>query len=65
MHHSEYMSMANAAISHVKANVKYRGLNTAGGWIRNPTDVPQKWYARIQSNFRVSSYGFSLSFSKR
>jgi hypothetical protein len=49
MHPSEYRASANAAISEVKKNVKYRGLNTAGGWIRNPIDVPQKFAARIES----------------
>ncbi len=49
MLHSEYTKAAQAAIAHVKANVRYRGLNTAGGWIRNPIDVPQKFAARIKS----------------
>lgn len=50
MHHSEYRAAANRAIAYVKSNVKYRGLNTAGGWIRNPADVPQKVSARIDSS---------------
>jgi hypothetical protein len=49
MMHSQYKSAANEALAHVKSQVKYRGLNTGGGWIRNPLDVPQKFYARIKS----------------
>jgi hypothetical protein len=49
MLHSEYMAAAQRAIGHVKSTVKYRGLNTGGGWIRNPADVPQKFGARIES----------------
>jgi hypothetical protein len=49
MLHSEYASAAQRAIDYVKSTVKYRGLNTAGGWIRNPTDVGQKFAARIES----------------
>ncbi|HEY7575808.1 MAG TPA: hypothetical protein VIB08_11625 [Thermoanaerobaculia bacterium] len=56
MHPSEYRSAANAAISEVKKNVKYRGLNTAGGWIRNPIDVPQKFAARIDSLQKGADY---------
>lgn len=51
MQHSEYLKAAQSAITYVKTNVKYRGLNTAGGWIRNPVDVPQKVVARIDSQF--------------
>jgi len=49
MLHSEYMAAAQRAIGYVKSQVKYRGLNTGGGWIRNPADVPQKFAARIES----------------
>jgi len=49
MEFSQYVNAANAAISYVKQNVRYRGLNTAGGWIRNPAEVPQKFAARIDS----------------
>jgi len=52
MLHSEYLAAAQAAIMHVKSNVKYRGLNTGGGWIRNPLDVPQKFAARIDSKIK-------------
>ena len=52
MHHSEYMAAANRAVAYVKSNVKYRGLNTAGGWIRNPADIPQKVSARIDSTLK-------------
>lgn len=49
MLHSDYASAAKDAITYVRSNVKYRGLNTGGGWIRNPLDVPQKFAARIDS----------------
>jgi hypothetical protein len=49
MQHSEYVAAAHAAVAHVRANVKYRGLNTGGGWIRNPANIPQKFAARIDS----------------
>lgn len=49
MLHSEYKAAAAAALTHIQAKVKYRGLNTAGGWIRHPLDVPEKFIARIQS----------------
>ncbi|HVT93674.1 MAG TPA: hypothetical protein VHD76_12570 [Bryobacteraceae bacterium] len=49
MEHSEYLAAAQMAVDYVKQQVKYRGLNTAGGWIRNPLDVPQKFGARIKS----------------
>jgi hypothetical protein len=46
---SEYLSAAKGAITYVKSQVRYRGLNTGGGWIRDPLDVPQKFAARITS----------------
>jgi hypothetical protein len=49
MLHSEYASASQRAIDYVKSRVKYRGLNTAGGWIREPADVVQKFAARIES----------------
>jgi len=49
MMHSEYLAAAHDAISNVRASVQYRGLNTGGGWIRDPIDVPQKFKARIDS----------------
>ncbi len=49
MEHSEYLKSAQSAITHVKGNVRYRGLNTAGGWIRNPLEVNQKVVARADS----------------
>src|SRR5690606_10208149 len=59
-----YTKAAQAAIAHVKASIRYRGLNTAGGWIRNPIDVPQKFAARIKSlqlgASRSEAYGGAL-----
>lgn len=49
MHHSEYRAAADRAVAYVKTNVKYRGLNTAGGWIRNPADIPQKVSALVDA----------------
>ncbi len=49
MQFSEYRRAAESAIMHVKAKVRYRGLNTAGGWIRNPFEVQEKFVARIHS----------------
>ena len=46
---SEYLSAAKGAITYVKGQVRYRGLNTGGGWIRDPPYVPQKSAARIKS----------------
>ena len=46
---SEHLSLAKGAIAQVQSQVRYRGLNTGGGWIRNPLDVPQKFAARIKS----------------
>lgn len=46
---SEYLSAAKGAIAHVQSQVRYRGLNTGGGWIRDPLNVPQKFAARITS----------------
>lgn len=64
MMHSQYSQAAKDAINHVKQNVRYRGLNTGGGWIRNPAEVPQKFYARINSMVkgaeRSAAYGGSF-----
>ena len=64
MLHSEYSKAAEAAISHVKSNVRYRGLNTGGGWIRNPIEVQQKFIARIDALLlgakRSAEYGGSF-----
>lgn len=64
MVHSEYSKAAQDAITHVKRNVRYRGLNTGGGWIRNPTEVQEKFYARISSQIkgalRSAEYGGSF-----
>jgi hypothetical protein len=49
MVHSEYLRAAKDAIGHVKSTVRYRGLNTAGGWIRNPLEVIQKFDRRIEN----------------
>jgi hypothetical protein len=49
MQNSEYRAVAQSAIAHVKSKVRYRGLNTAGGWIRNPLEVQQKFIARVHS----------------
>ena len=49
MEQSQYSTAAHAAINFVKNTVRYRGLNTAGGWIRNPAEIPQKFAARIDS----------------
>lgn len=49
---SEYMAAAKAAVTHVRSSVRYRGLNTAGGWIRDPLNVPQKFAARIDSKIQ-------------
>ena len=49
MYQSEYRAASQGAIAYVKGHVQYRGLNTAGGWIRNPLDVSQKFAARIDS----------------
>src|SRR5689334_5718883 len=47
MVHSDYANAAAAAVSYVKSSVRYRGLNTAGGWIRHPTEVEWKFASRI------------------
>jgi len=49
MVHSGYVAQAKMANNYVRERVQYRGLNTAGGWIRNPVDVQQKFVARITS----------------
>lgn len=46
---SEYLAAAKGAIEHVKGQVRYRSLNTGGGWIRHPTEVPEKFSARMYS----------------
>ena len=46
---SEYLAAAKGAIAQVKSQARYRGLNTGGGWIRDPLEVPQKFAARITS----------------
>lgn len=43
---SEYLSAAKAAVRHVQGSVRYRGLNTGGGWIRHPTELTEKFVAR-------------------
>ncbi|WP_155121228.1 hypothetical protein [Bryobacter aggregatus] len=45
----EYRAMAKGALSEVRSVVRYRGLNTAGGWIRDPLNIPQKFAARLKS----------------
>ena len=64
MVHSEYLQAAKDAVEHVKRNVRYRGLNTAGGWIRHPDEVTQKFVARISSKLmgasRSAAYGGSF-----
>jgi hypothetical protein len=49
MLHSEYLSKAKDVVGHVQSTVRYRGLNTAGGWIRNPIEGNQKFIARINN----------------
>lgn len=49
MMHSEYLTSAQLAIAYVKQQVRYRGLNTPAGWIRDPLNVVQKFDARINS----------------
>ena len=64
MVHSEYLKAAQDAVAHVKSKVRYRGLNTAGGWIRHPDEVPGKFVARIASKLmgasRSAAYGGSF-----
>ena len=43
---SEYLAAARGAIAQVQSQVRYRGLNTGGEWIRNPFDVSEKFVAR-------------------
>lgn len=47
MLHSGYVKAAQDAIAHVQSEVRYRGLNTGGGWIRHPLEIPHKFAARI------------------
>jgi len=49
MLHSQYSAAAQAAVAYVRSTIRYRGLNTAGGWIRNPLEVNQKFASRIYS----------------
>lgn len=49
MNHSDFLRAAEDALAHVRSSVRYRGLNTAGGWIRHPNEVPGKFAARIHS----------------
>lgn len=51
MLYSGYLNQAQQALNYVRSRVRYRGLNTAGGWIRNPTEVSQKFVARIYSTY--------------
>jgi len=46
---SEYLAAAKGAIAHVKSQVRYRGLNAGGGWIRDPNEVQEKFAARLYS----------------
>jgi hypothetical protein len=61
MEHSKYVEAGKEALAYVRSKVRYRGLNTAGGWIRNPTEVVGKFAARIQSKrlgaARSEAYG--------
>ena len=61
MNHSQYIEAGKDALAHVRSKVRYRGLNTAGGWIRNPAEVPNKFAARIHSKWlgaqRSEAYG--------
>ncbi len=45
---SDYLAAAKAAIRHVQTQVRYRGLNTAGGWIRHPGEDIPKFVARTR-----------------
>lgn len=47
--HSQYTAQAKAAIQHCKTSVRWRGLNTGGGWLRHPSEVQEKFAARIYS----------------
>lgn len=49
MLHSGYSNAARAGVTYVQNNVRYRGLNTPGGWIRHPTEVNEKVIARVDS----------------
>jgi hypothetical protein len=61
MDHSKYIEAGKDALAHVRSKVRYRGLNTAGGWIRNPAEVAGKFAARIHSKWlgaqRSEAYG--------
>jgi hypothetical protein len=49
MEFSQYINAAKSAIAYVQQTVRYRGLNTAGGWIRHPTEMNEKVVARVAS----------------
>jgi hypothetical protein len=51
MLHSGYRTSAQSAVQYVKSAVRYRGLNTAGGWIRNPLESNLKFAARLYSKY--------------
>jgi hypothetical protein len=55
MEFSQYVSAAKSAIAYVQQTVRYRGLNTAGGWIRHPTEMNEKVVARVASKIVGSS----------
>ena len=38
---SEYLAAVKFAVAQVKSQVRYRGLNRGGGWLRDPLEVPQ------------------------
>jgi hypothetical protein len=46
---ARYRTAAEAAIDHVVRSVRYRGLNTVGGWVRHPAEVERKVVARVGS----------------
>lgn len=51
MLHSEYSRKAKDAIVFVQSSVRYRGTNTAAGWIRNPLEVTEKFATRLHSKY--------------
>jgi hypothetical protein len=42
-----YETAAKEALKHIRSKVRYRGLNTLGGWIRNPFEGTEKFVARV------------------
>jgi hypothetical protein len=42
-----YDTAAKEALKHIRSRVRYRGLNTLGGWIRNPFEGTEKFVARL------------------